>query len=374
MKSIITIFLTFFLLSSCISDETNRKNQESVSQDNQTVTLIFGGDVMHHMPQMTAAFDSETQTLDYRPGFQFVKPYIESADLAICNLETVFAGKPYSGYPQFSSPDELLYALKDTGFDILQLANNHILDKGSRGLERTIQLIQENGIYSIGAYINKDHRDKYYPPIYTVKGVKIAFLNYTYSTNGLTVNKPNIVNRLDSVQIIKDIHYSRERGADIIVAMAHWGQEYRLESDSTQCGWTGFLVRNQVDVIIGSHPHVVQNAEIKVFEEKKIPIFYSVGNLISNQRKLHQNGGIFAKIEINPENKRITNISYVPFYVYKGYLQGKNQYYLIPTADYLSNSLILDLPPSNNYELTTFHYETTNRLNNIPVNEHFTVN
>ena len=322
---------------------------------------------MHHMPQMYASYVTKSNSLDYSPCFQFVKPYIQSADLAFCNFETVLAGKPYSGYPQFSAPDELLFALKDSGFDVLQIANNHIFDRGSKGLERTVQLIKEQGMYSVGAYINIDHRDNEYPPIFNLKGVKVAVLSYTYGTNGLPAKRPNLVNVVDSIQIIKDIHFSRQQKADLIIALMHWGWEYQLQSDKIQHAWADFLVSHGIDLIIGSHPHVVQEIDFKAFKNKSIPVLYSLGNFISNQRKTHQNGGIMAKIEISPEKKRISSVTYIPFYVYKGHLNKLRQHYLIPTQNYISNPMDFVLPKKDSLELVDFHAIIKGKLKNINI-------
>lgn len=331
------------------------------------VTLIFAGDVMHHMPQMYASYVPKIDTLDYTPVFQFIKPYIQSADLSFCNLEAALAGKPYSGYPRFSAPDELLFALKDCGFDVVQIANNHILDRGSTGLKRTIQRIRDQDMFSVGAYTDREHRNNEYPLIFNVKGMKIAVLNYTYGTNGITANRQNIVNLIDSVQIVKDIYSARQQQADLIIALMHWGWEYRLQSDKIQHVWTDFLIKKNVDLIIGSHPHVVQEVGLKTGEDKIIPIFYSLGNFISNQRDRHRNGGIIARIEINPKQKMISTISYIPFYVHKGWLKGMFQYYVIPTLEYINNPSDFPLSKTDSLNLIDFHRNTTSKLSNIKI-------
>lgn len=362
-------FFLIIFLSSCLPG-INKENNQKSTDTSEPITLIFAGDVMHHMPQLYAAFVPENESLDYTPCFQFIKPEIESADMAICNLETVLAGKPYTGYPQFSAPDELLYALKESGFDIIQLANNHILDRGRAGLERTVQLIKEQRMYPIGAFTDEEHRATYYPPIFTLKGVKIAFLNYTYGTNGLSAEKPNRINRLDSIQIIKDIHYAKMQGTDLVVALMHWGTEYHLEIDRSQQYWTDFLLRNQVDLIVGTHPHVVQRVDLHKIEDRVIPVYYSLGNFISNQHKEHTNGGIMAKVEIDPQTKRIIKNGYIPFYVYVGNLNKRRQYYLIPTQTFVENrSSDFGMSPRDSLAVYNFHTAIQNRLSNLPIDQ-----
>ncbi len=361
-------FLFFLLFLSCSQAKTQKQHSEpEKTEPPAPITLVFGGDVMQHMPQVNAARITATDSFDYTPCFQFVKPVIEGADLAVCNLEAPLAGKPYSGYPQFSAPDGILYGLKDCGFDVFQLGNNHILDRGSRGLERTIEQIQENDLYFIGAYTNQEQRDKHYPLIIPIKGVKIAFINFTYDTNGLIVKEPNRVNYLDSAEIIKDIEYAKQQEADLLIALPHWGTEYLLQSDKEQQRWAELLINNGVDAIIGSHPHVVQEAEIREFHEKKIPVFYSLGNLISNQRKKNRYGGIFVKVEISPESKQISSVCYLPFYVHKGKLNEKHQYYVIPTQTYSDSLSNIRLPSAASRELKEFHEETTKRLRDMTI-------
>lgn len=364
-KHIFSLFILFLI--ACFSGCDKKNSQKSVTDTQKPITLIFAGDVMHHTPQMHASYVSETNSFDYTPCFQFVKPYVQSADFAFCNLETNLGGKPYTGYPLFSAPDELLFALKDCGFDGLQIANNHIFDRGSKGLERTIQRIKEHGMYSIGAYIDKNQRDTEYPPIFNLKGVKTAVLNYTYGTNGLPVKYPNIVNIIDSIQIIKDIYFARQQKADLIIALMHWGWEYRLKSDKIQRDWADFLVSNGVDLIIGSHPHVVQEVDFKPNKKKTVPVYYSLGNFISNQREKHRNGGILAKIEINSETKEISTVSYIPFYVYKGHLNNLRQFYIIPTQKFIDNPSEFFIPKKDSLELIDFHNTIKNKLNNIEI-------
>ncbi len=356
-------FLLILFLTSCISDskKTSRKLEDDPPEP---IMLIFAGDAMHHMPQLYASYVAETNSFDYTPVFQYIKPFVQSADLAFCNLETPL-GWPYSGYPEFSAPDEFLFALKDCGFDVMQIANNHILDRGSKGLERTIQIIKEQEMYSIGAYINNEHRDNEYPLFFDIKGVKIALLNYTYGTNGLSARRPNIVNRLDSTQIIKDISVAKEHKADLLIALMHWGWEYQLKSDKIQHKWANFLISNGIDLIIGSHPHVVQEVDLNADSGKFVPIFYSLGNFVSNQRERHRNGGILAKIEINPKVKNISTVSYLPFYVYKGYLNDLRQYYLIPTQDFIKSPSKYPIPKKDSLDLMDFHKNVSDRLFNI---------
>lgn len=361
------LLLLFFVFSIGCS-ASSQKNETTIPSDNKDVKpliLIFAGDVMNHMPQTYAAYVPSTKKYDYQPCFQYIKQYIESADISFCNLEFPLAGKPYSGYPKFSGPDEVLEAVQWAGFDVIFTANNHMMDKGNQGNQRTLSQINKRNLKFAGSYTGKQQKDSIYPLFIEKNGVKIAVLNYTYNLN-LPIAQPSIVNLLDSISIIRDIEKAKSLSADFIIAAVHWGDEYQLKNSAFQKKWSNFLVNNGVDLIIGSHPHVVQNFEIIQHNEKSVPVFYSLGNFVSNQRERNQNGGILARIEIDTTHKIVQNISYHPFYVYKGIINNTLQYYLIPTDDYINNHSLFSIPPKDSVELMYFHNKTKETLNNIP--------
>ena len=202
--------------------------------ENENITLVFAGDIMGHSPQFQAAYDAQTKTYDYKICFEHVKPYIESADIAVANLEVTFAGPPYSGYPNFSSPDALLDALKYAGYDVMLTANNHVLDRGKKGFERTIKVLSENKVKFAGSYLNQQQRDTLYPLMLETRGVKIALLNYTYGTNGYKPVSPTIVNVIDANQIKNDIGKARRQNADLVVMTIQWGLEYQTKAGPEQ--------------------------------------------------------------------------------------------------------------------------------------------
>ena len=208
-----TLFLMILLLSlSCTSRSQAKRDSiidtlsDSLSDSifpTDTLRLLFVGDLMQHQGQINAARTSTGY--DYSTCFAYVKEEIKKADLSIANLEVTLGGKPYKGYPAFSAPDEFLTAIHDAGFNVLVTANNHSLDRGKSGLERTIQLIDSLKVPHAGTYINADEREKKYPLLLEKNGFRIALLNYTYGTNGIPVTPPNIVNYIDTAIIVKDI-------------------------------------------------------------------------------------------------------------------------------------------------------------------------
>lgn len=364
MKKYLLLFATLFLFSGFSYNNDFAQNLSEKTEE--SLIIVFAGDIMGHSPQFQAAYNPTTKKYSYDICFQNIKSYIQSADIAVANLEVPIAGKPYSGYPNFSSPDELLDGLKNAGYDVLLTANNHVLDRGQKGLERTIWSIKKRKLLSAGSYIDDIQRDSIYPLIIEKKGVRIALLNYTYGTNGIQVNKPNIVNYLDSIQIKKDIEKAKLKNADQIILTVHWGTEYELESNSFQREYAAFFVRNGVTLVVGGHPHVVQNAEIIYNTDSlAVPVYYSLGNSISNQRKLNTDGGIMLRVEIGTTSKKILNTSYLPVYVHKGVLNKVFQYHLIPSPEFVNQPYKYPISQDDSLSLVVFDQLTRSRLSNM---------
>ena len=306
----------------------------SLLQSDHTVNLVFVGDAMQHAPQITAAQQPDG-TYDYTPCFQYIEDDIQWADLAVVNLECPLGGKPYTGYPCFSAPDSYAQRLKDVGFDLFLTANNHCLDRRDKGLVRTCQTLDSLHIPHIGTYRDQQERDRLVPYIVNVKGIKIAFLDYTYGTNGIPVQGNVIVNLLDQQQIERDIVLARERGADAICVNLHWGIEYQLKPVAAQRTLADWLVAQGVDLIIGGHPHVVEPMEMRYSQEydKNVLLVYSMGNFISNQSDIDTRGGAMVKVSMRLENGKpvIVEPRYKLFFVQKPVAHGEN-YVLIPEA------------------------------------------
>jgi poly-gamma-glutamate capsule biosynthesis protein CapA/YwtB (metallophosphatase superfamily) len=358
--------LLFVILSGSpckIVDIQNETKIESTIAD--SIVLVFAGDVMGHVPQLEAAYDKQSGKYDFTSCYQFITPYVASADFAVANLEVPLAGKPYSGYPCFSSPEALLDGALSAGFDVIQLANNHVVDRGKIGIERTYAAVNKK-VPSVGVYPCKSLRDSLYPLIMNVKGIRLAILNCTFDTNGHAVPLPCVVNGIDTAQIRQDIVTARKRGAQCVIMTIHWGVEYELNANENQKKLARFMAKAGVDIIIGSHPHVVQNFEwIAKNDSCSIPVFYSLGNMISNQRWRNSNGGILARITLSRSSGNVLKVSYLPFYVHKGTLEGKLQYYLLPTERYRSRYYSFHLAEKEDSMLVTFDQDTRLRLNKI---------
>ena len=217
----------------------------------------------------------------------------EAADLAVGNLEVTLGGPPYTGYPCFSAPDDWLRAIKETGFDILTTSNNHCLDRGRRGLERTLMMTDSLHMLTLGTYRHADERRLRYPLLVEQNGIRFVFLTYTYDMNGFEVESPNIVNVIDTTMMKKDILTARSMRPDVIIAIMHWGTEYMLQPDAAQRFHAQWLFEQGVDHIIGGHPHVIQPTEY--YPYSNFPGYHTVvwsqGNFISNMSAPHTTEG-----------------------------------------------------------------------------------
>ena len=366
MRKLLLLFASLFVFCSFLQNNNGLLGSFTLPDDNETVSLIFTGDIMGHSPQYKAAYDAKTNSFDYSPCFRYVKPYIEQADFAIANLEVPLGGMPYSGYPNFSSPDALLDGLKNAGYDVMLTANNHVLDRGKAGLERTIRIIGNRKLKYAGSYVSQAQRDSVYPLILEKKGLRIALLNYTYGTNGHVAAYPNVVNMIDTVQIKEDIAKAKQK-ADVTVLTIHWGVEYELKGNEIQTQLARLFVREGVDLVIGGHPHVVQNAEFINKDSSVVTVFYSLGNSVSNQRKTDTNGGIMVNVKIGVRSKKIINSEYLPVYVHRGVLNNKYQFHLIPTIDFIKSPASFPIPAVDSAALVTFDKRTRERLSNVSV-------
>ena len=308
-----------------------------IAQDTTRLSLLFAGDVMGHDSQIASAYDAVRKVYDYSSCFQFVKPYVDSVDLAFGNLEVTLAGPPYKGYPQFSSPDALGVTLKDIGFDVLVTANNHCVDRGRKGLERTILMLDSFKIAHTGTFADSVSRINESPLFVEKNGFKLAVLNYTYGTNGIPVTKPNIVNHLDTAIMRQDLLKAKEGKPDVIIVFTHWGAEYESLPSKWQKDLTDFCFKHGAQLVIGAHPHVLQPMEWR--KEKNQFVAYSLGNYISGQRKRYTDGGAMAYLELKKVNFKsdsaVTTIDSAGYYlgwVYRT-ADAQKDYYLLPVKE-----------------------------------------
>lgn len=270
-----------------------------------TVDLIMVGDILAHEGVYNSGFFPDG-SINFDHIFANVKDDIQAADIAIVNQEVVLGGIDLglSGYPCFNSPTELGDSLVTAGFNVILHATNHSLDKGITGIDNTLQFWKENypdlpilGIHD-ETFTDYETQDIY---VHEKDGLRIAILNYTYGTNGIPIpqSRPLIVNMLDEEKVALDIARAKEI-SDFVIVCPHWGTEYIYTPDSYQQNWTQFFYEHEVDLVIGTHPHVIEPVEWIEEEgnDHKMLVYYSLGNFVSNQDKLPRMLGAMAKVSI----------------------------------------------------------------------------
>jgi len=219
LSIILSVAILFTLLPNRTAESSLQVQPPPVTHE---LTLIFAGDIMQHMPQVDAAWNPETGVYNYDSCFVFIKPWLSGADLTIANFETTLAGKPYSGYPAFSSPDEIVNGMLNAGIDITGTANNHCCDRGRTGIERTISILDSLGMSHMGTYTSEESYRKTTPLIINKSGFRIAFLNYTYGLNGNPVPENNVVSLIEKDRILHDLTAARDSLVDKIIVFIHW--------------------------------------------------------------------------------------------------------------------------------------------------------
>lgn len=293
--------------------------------------LAVCGDAMSHMPVTNDAWNGERY--DYARIMAAAGPYVEAADYAVVNLETTLSGgPPYSGYPAFNSPDDLAYDLKVLGFDLCLTANNHSLDRGFSGLSRTLDVLDGTGLAHVGTSRTQEERNR---GIVTadVGGVSVAFLGYTYGTNGIPIPKKhpyaiNVFNtdylttlsKPDWDRLAADLEAARAMETDLIAVMVHWGLEYKLEQNRYQEELADFLFENGADMVLGGHSHVPQPMELRTLPDGRQGfVCYSLGNFISSQTKPNTDTTAVLTLTLTRDNEtgeaQVTDYAYIPMYM-----------------------------------------------------------
>ena len=310
--------------------EGKEEIEEVKVPDDITINMTVTGDVLCHNTNFWDAYDASTDSYDFSYVFEDIEKYFSSADIVVGTIETSFAGKEagYSNYPTFNSPEELATDLKELGYDVMAMATNHCLDKGYKGLVSTIEELDKAGIKHIGTY--KSEEDSKEILIQDVKGIKMAFLNYTYGTNGIPIpaGKEYSVNLIDKDKMKADIEKAKKLNADVICVNMHWGEEYRQTATQEQEELADFLFQNGVDLILGSHTHVLEPMEKRTVTladgtKKDGFVIYSLGNFMSGQNANFTRQSVILDIQLTKKGKdntiSIDSVKYTPIYMYNIY-------------------------------------------------------
>jgi poly-gamma-glutamate capsule biosynthesis protein CapA/YwtB (metallophosphatase superfamily) len=342
----------------------------SVEPERSEATLLAVGDIMVHMPQLSAYYDNASKRYNLTPWFAQVKPIFLGADWVIGNLETPIAGKDlkYSGFPRFNAPQEVVEALADAGVDLVSTANNHSMDRGFPGVNRTLTNIRNAKLIPVGTAESAEQRQR--SIIVERNGIRMGFLAYTYGTNGIPVppDKAFAVNLIDLPVIQADIARLRKSEADIVTVSLHYGLEYqRLPSDN-QTQISRDIIKAGADIILGSHSHVVQP-----YEEIEIPasesfdgaphrgiVIYSLGNFISNQTgSLKDVGLIFGvhlvktRLQDGTYSTQWDNITTEATWVHISIKNHQRNYTIIPMKNALATKDIPDLSAKDYEKMKT---------------------
>lgn len=287
-------------------------------KEESEISFVAFGDNMIHEPIYRYGLQQEE-------GFSFlyqnIEEIISDTDVSIINQETPLTDNPsmYGDYPRFGTPVEVGEAIALAGFDIVTCATNHALDRGVEGIDFTKSFFEKNSITCLGIQSQSDTEYQPYEGI-TRNGVRFALLNYTYGMNGIEVpvSNPNMIHLLaDEERICQDIEMARSE-ADFVIIFAHWGTENSKETDDFQQKWTQLFLDNKVDVVIGTHPHVLQSYEVLTDDSgHRMLVYYSLGNYISAQSEKTCSKGGMAKftIELTQDGYQITEYDLQPLVI-----------------------------------------------------------
>ena len=343
--------------------------------------LIAVGDIMMHSTQTRSGYDAKSQTYNFDSFFTPVKDILSKGDWVIGNLETPLAGEDvggYTGYPLFNAPAILADAAKKAGFNILTTANNHALDRGEKGVIRTIANLRDRKIAFTGTATSVGEASK--PLISTKNNISLAILAYTYGTNGIPIpkGKDYLVSLIDEKKIVKDIAKARKQGADIIAISLHFGDEYQRQPNPQQKQLVENLLKAGADIILGSHPHVVQPYKIFKFPGKngktrKAVAIYSMGNFISGQMKDYTDLGVIFQVTIRkkfPEKTaEITGIKALPTWVHRYTLNNQLKYRVLPLEQIVTQKKDALLATSQYPVLSGYLQEMNKHLDSLNVQQ-----
>ena len=384
---IIGVFFAFSIKHN--NSYKSKKNNSNIptfneKEKNYKASILAAGDIMVHTPQLQAQYDYKTNSYNFDNNFKYAKKYIEKADYSLANLETTLAGDDvysYSSYPMFNSPDELADALKKAGFDLLSTINNHSFDKSNLGVNRTLSTLKEKGFDTVGT------RENTYDNEYIIKNInniKIGITSYSYGEiknnnkylNGIKISeeyedKMNVFDSLDVDKAFKNITSTtnKMKDTDMQIVIMHWGTEYKRNETYFQKQLAQKLCDAGIDIIIGSHPHVVQPVEIITSSDGKNEtlVAYSLGNYISNQRRenvgIYSEDGLMINIEISKKNNedkaKINKVTCIPTWVNKYNNNNKDIYEIIPISNEYNLNTINSL---NKYKVKQSYNNTASLI------------
>ena len=290
-------------------EEESQAEEPQAEEPEQVISILMVGDILLHTPVEESAH-TQQDTYDFRPIFSELKEEISAADLALVNQEVIIGGQELgiSGYPAFNAPYPIADALADAGFDVVCQATNHALDKGEKGVRNDLAYWESKYPDMVVTGIQDSEEKQRMIPTVCVDDVTFAILNYTYGTNGIPLpqNMPYAVNLLEEEKVKRDLQIAEET-ADFTIVCPHWGTEYQLAPSAEQEYWTNIFLEGGADLVIGTHPHVIQPVEMIQDEGKEMLVYYSLGNFVNwtsgtGDGVANRMVGGMAQIEVTREN------------------------------------------------------------------------
>ena len=347
------------------ADNNTQQQQEQQQNTNDppslptssTATLTAVGDIMVYDSQLADAKEADG-TYNFLPALAPVSSMLTAADVTVANFEANFGGEP-AGYPYFRAPEALATTLAGLGVDILQTANTYSIQNGMAGLQSTIEVIRETGMSSLGTYTSAEDKTENQVVVKEVNGIRMAFIGFTKGVNNLTVPEGSeysvdllytdyatTYNTVNTAGITAAVEAAKAKNPDVIVAMVHWGSEYETEISATQKQITSTLTQNGVDVIIGSHPHIVGKMEMQTVtvdgKEKQVFVAYSLGNFMGamNRDSTDVNESVVLNLEFTKTNDgtTISKAEYVPIYFFDNGESAINRYEIRGIYDVLNGN------------------------------------
>ena len=347
--------------STLAEQEQVQEEEIKVEENTEEINIVAVGDFLIHKEILATQYDEATDSYDFKNTVQYVKPYLEKADLAIGNMEGTLSGIEnygFSGYPSFNAPDEVADAMKWAGIDVVNNINNHSLDRDNRGYNRTRQTLEEKGFDIIGT--RKSVEDKRYV-IKDVKGIKVGIVSYSYTVvaegGGRGLNGNLIDDTLyplmntfredtidsDLEEMTEQINNMRSDGADVVIFYMHWGDEYALEPNDLQVKVAKYLTDKKVDIIFATHPHSIQPIDVLTSSDgtKETPVIYSMGNFLSSQRteriqNPYTEDGVIVSVNVvkdrNTNEIKIDYPKYLPTWVNWYEKDGRLFYEVVPAT------------------------------------------
>lgn len=349
----VLVLVLFLLIIGCsvkVKNNTNVKKIEKVEKKQYDLSMVMAGDVLIHSAVYTDAKTGEN-SYDFKPMLSSIKPIVSNYDLAFVNQETIIGGKAIglSHYPRFNSPEEIGDAVIDTGFNIINLTNNHTMDRGVEAVMNSLSYWKDKDVYITGSYESAEERK---PIIIEKNGIKIGLIGYTTVTNGLLPpsDKPFLTNIYSDEVAKNDIESIKDK-VDVVMVSMHWGVEYTNTPVEEQATIANYLSSLGVNVIIGHHPHVIE----PITYVNNTLVIYSLGNFISGQIGENQQIGMLASLDIHKTvegekvNVSIDNVG--SELIYTNYTSGYKNYHVYPFSE-LNNDIL------NNFETVKEKYSS----------------